>query len=71
VFLLKRLGSSNGHLQDHIHFTNGKIQLKPIRHLVDANMPLNFLVAIGFGTHRKILANYRSGESAALAKKYL
>lgn len=60
-----------GTYKDHIRFANGQVRFKPIRHLADVNMLLDFLVTIGFGTYRKVLAQYRPGESNALAKKYL
>lgn len=60
-----------GTYKDHIVLMNEQLRFKPIRHLADVNMLLNFLVTIGFGTYRKVLAKYRPGESTALAKKYL
>lgn len=60
-----------GTYKDHILFSDGQIRFKPIRHLSDVNMLLNFIVSICVGTYMKTLERYRPGETTAFANKYL
>lgn len=60
-----------GTYKDHVRFANGQVRLKPIRHLADVNMLLNFIVSICVGTYKKTLERYRPGETMAFTKKYL
>ena len=60
-----------GTYKDHILFRDKQAVLKPIRHLADVNMLLDFIVSICIGTYKKILDRYRAGETGAFAKKYL
>lgn len=60
-----------GSYKDHILFADGQVRFKPIRHLADINMLLNFIVSICIGTYMKVLKQYRPGELAAFGKKYL
>lgn len=63
--------SHTGAYKDHIRFSNNEVQFKPIRHLADVNMLLNYLVTIVMGTYKKVLTRYRPGEVTALMKKYM
>ena len=60
-----------GTYKDHVRFADGQVRLKPIRHLADVNMLLNFIVSICIRIYMKILERYRPGETNAFAKKYL
>lgn len=60
-----------GTYKDHVRFSDGQLRFKPIRHLADVNMLLNFIVSICVGTYQKTLERYRPGETMAFAKKYL
>ena len=60
-----------GSYKDHIRFAGGQVRFKPIRHLADVNMLLNFIGSISIGTYMKILQRYRPGELTAFRKKYL
>lgn len=60
-----------GTYKDHVRFVDGQVRFKPIRHLADVNMLLNFIVSICVGTFKKTLDRYRPGETVAFAKKYL
>jgi hypothetical protein len=60
-----------GTYKDHVRFAGGQVRFKPIRHLADVNMLLNFIVSICAGTYKKTLERYRPGETLAFAKKYL
>lgn len=60
-----------GSYKDHIRFAYGQVRFKPIRHLADINMLLNFIVSLSIGTYMKILKQYRPGELPAFSKKYL
>ncbi|MDO9244304.1 MAG: DUF5677 domain-containing protein, partial [Rhodocyclaceae bacterium] len=60
-----------GSYKDHICFDDGQVRFKPIRHLADINMLLNFIVSLCIGTYMKVLKQYRSGELAAFSNKYL
>lgn len=60
-----------GSYKDHIRFADGQVRFKPIRHLADVNMLLNFVVSICLGTYMKVLKQYRPGELEAFSKKYL
>lgn len=57
--------------KDHISFGDGKVQFKPIRHLADVNMLLNFVISVSIGTYMKILKQYRPAELKAFGRKYL
>ncbi len=57
--------------KDHVLLAKGELRFKPIRHLADVNMLLNYLVSVALGTYESILKRYRSDESAALARKYV
>lgn len=63
--------SHTGTYKDHIRFFDGQVRFKPIRHLADFNMLLNFVVSICLGTYMKVLKQYRPGELEAFSKKYL
>lgn len=60
-----------GTYKDHVRFVDSHVRFKPIRHLADVNMLLNFIVSICVGTYKKTLEMYRPGETTAFAKKYL
>lgn len=60
-----------GSYKDHIRFIDGQVRFKPIRHLADVNMLLNFVVSLAIGTYMKILKQYRPDELAAFGKKYI
>ena len=60
-----------GTYKDHVRFVDSQVRFKPIRHLADVNMLLNFIVSICVGTYKKTLEMYRPGETTAFAKKYL
>jgi Family of unknown function (DUF5677) len=60
-----------GSYKDHIRFAGGQVRFKPIRHLANVNMLLNFVVSLCVGTYMKVLKQYRPGELAAFGKKYL
>lgn len=60
-----------GSYKDHIRFANGQVRFKPIRHLADVNMLLNFIVSLCIGTYKKVLQQYRPGELTAFGKKYI
>lgn len=60
-----------GSYKDHIRFADGQVRFKPIRHLEDINMLLNFIVSLCIGTYMKVLKQYRPGELTAFSKKYL
>lgn len=60
-----------GTYKDHVRFVDSQVRFKPIRHLADVNMLLNFIVTICVGTYKKTLEMYRPGETTAFAKKYL
>lgn len=60
-----------GSYKDHIRFNDGQIRFKPIRHLADANLLIDFTVIVAFGTYKRVLTRYRPGEIAALEKKYV
>lgn len=60
-----------GSYKDHIRFLDGQVRFKPIRHLADANLLLNFTVSVAFGTYKRVLTRYRPGEIKALTKKYI
>lgn len=60
-----------GTYKDHVRFADDQVRFKPIRHLADVNMLLNFIVSVGIGTFKKTLERYRPGETMAFAKKYL
>lgn len=60
-----------GTYKDHLRFADGQVRFKPIRHLADVNMLLNFIVSICVGAYKKTLERYRPGETAAFAVKYL
>ncbi len=65
------LVAHTGTYKDHVRFSNGEVRLKPIRHLADVNMLLNFIVAICLGTYKRVLERYRPGETNAFTRKYL
>lgn len=60
-----------GTYKDHVRFADGQVRFKPIRHLADVNMLLNFIVSICLGSYKKTLERYRPGEIMAFSKKYL
>ncbi|WP_453931919.1 DUF5677 domain-containing protein [Acidovorax temperans] len=60
-----------GTYKDHVRLVDSQVRFKPIRHLADVNMLLNFIVTICVGTYKKTLEMYRPGETTAFAKKYL
>lgn len=60
-----------GSYKDHIRFTTGQVRFKPIRHLAEVNVLLNFVVSISLGTYKKTLERYRPGELPAFSKKYV
>lgn len=60
-----------GTYKDHIRFTDGQIRFKPIRHLADVTMLLNFIVSICIRVYQVILEKYRPGEMPAFWNKYL
>lgn len=60
-----------GSYKDHIRFTDGQVRFKPIRHLADVNMLLNFIVSLSLGTYMKVLKQYRPDELTAFSKKYI
>lgn len=60
-----------GSYKDHVRFADGQVTLKPIRHLADVNMLLNFIVSLSIGTYMKVLKLYRPGEVTAFGKKYI
>lgn len=62
--------SHTGSYKDHIRFANDQVWFKPIRHLADVNMLLNFTVSLGVSSYKKILSRYRSEELKAFWKKY-
>lgn len=60
-----------GSYKDHIRFADGQVRFKPIRHLADVNMLLNFVVSLSIGTYMKVLKQYRPDELTAFRKKYV
>lgn len=60
-----------GSYKDHIRFADGQVRFKPIRHLADVNMLLNFIVSLCIGTYMKVLKHYRPDELTAFGNKYL
>lgn len=60
-----------GSYKDHIRFADGQVIFKPIRHLSDVNVLLNFVVSVCLGAYMKVLKKYRPGELEAFSKKYL
>ena len=60
-----------GTYKDHIRFADGQVRFKPMRHLADINMLLNFVVSVCLGVYKGVLTRYRPGELNALSKKYL
>lgn len=60
-----------GTYKDHLRFSDGQVRFKPIRHLADVNMLLNFIVSVCIGTYSKTLERYRPGETTAFSRKYL
>lgn len=60
-----------GTYKDHIRFADGQVRFKPIRHLADANLLLNFIGSVALNTYKRVLTRYRPGEVAALTKKYV
>lgn len=59
-----------GTYKDHLHFAEGNVHFKPIRHLADANQLLTVIVVIAMKTYERVLTCYRPGEVPALMKKY-
>ncbi len=59
-----------GSYKDHIRFSSGQVRFKPIRHLADVNMLLNFVVSNCLATYKRVLSQYRPGELDAYARKY-
>jgi hypothetical protein len=59
-----------GTYKDHVRFADGQVRFKPIRHLADVNLLLNFTISVAFGTYKRVLERYRPGEIGALTKKY-
>lgn len=57
--------------KDHIRFADGQVIFKPIRHLSDVNVLLNFVVSVCLGAYMKVLKKYRPSELEAFSKKYL
>jgi hypothetical protein len=60
-----------GSYKDHLRFADSQIKFKPIRHLADINMLLNFIVSICIQTYKRILERYRPGETMAFMQKYV
>lgn len=60
-----------GSYKDHVHFADGQVRFKPIRHLADINMLLNFIVSLSMGTYVAVLKMYRPGELTAFRQKYI
>lgn len=44
-----------GSYKDHIRFADGQVRFKPIRHLADINMLLNYIVSLSIGTYKKVI----------------
>jgi hypothetical protein len=59
-----------GSYKDYIRFADGEVRFKPIRHLADVNMLLNFFVSLCLGAYMRVLKVYRPGELTAFGKKY-
>jgi hypothetical protein len=57
--------------KDHIRFTKGQVQFKPIRHLQGIDQLLNFVVGITVRSYQNTLKYYRPGELPAFSEKYI
>lgn len=65
------LVAHTGTYKDHIRFAAKEARLKPIRHVADINVLLNFIVSICIRTFKRVLERYRPGETLAFTRKYL
>lgn len=59
-----------GSYKDHICFSNSAVRLKPIRHVFNTGMLLDFAVSSCLGTYLAVIRNYRPAELKAFSKKY-
>lgn len=60
-----------GTYKDHVRFADGQVVFKPVRHLADVNMLLNFIVSVCVGSYKRTLERYRPGETTAFTAKYV
>ena len=56
--------------KDHIRFTKGQVQFKPIRYLQAIDTLLNFTVGTAMRSFQNTLKYYRPGEVPAFLRKY-
>jgi Family of unknown function (DUF5677) len=59
-----------GSYADHLHFADGQVRMKPVRHVADVYALINFIVFTALRSFRVLLLRYRPGEVNAFTKKY-
>ena len=67
-------GSEAMHASDykqHLKIGDGEVAFEPIRHLEGFSAVFNFALSIVFDAYRRILREYRPGESTLFDKKYV